>query len=147
MEDTTRAQFIVMLFKAFGIEPSAPGADNFADAGNTYYTGYLARAKELGISKGTGNNMFSPNAKITRQEMFTLLYNALKIMGELPEANGPASVADFIDASQVASYAREAMDYLIKAGKINGNAGKLSPDATTTRAQIAQILYNLLSEN
>ncbi|NLU51317.1 MAG: hypothetical protein GXX10_00380, partial [Clostridiaceae bacterium] len=147
LEDTTRAQFIVMLFKAFGIEPSAPGADNFADAGNTYYTGYLARAKELGISKGTGNNMFSPNAKITRQEMFTLLYNALKIMGELPEANGPASVADFIDASQVASYAREAMDYLIKAGKINGNAGKLSPDATTTRAQIAQILYNLLSEN
>jgi hypothetical protein len=39
-----RADFLVMLMRACGIEPDANPADNFADAGDTYYTGYLAAA-------------------------------------------------------------------------------------------------------
>jgi len=62
-----------MLLKAYEIAPDTSPADNFSDAGNTYYTGYLASAKRLGISGGVGNNMFAPDKNITRQEMFTLL--------------------------------------------------------------------------
>ncbi|MEM5816230.1 MAG: S-layer homology domain-containing protein, partial [Desulfitobacterium hafniense] len=53
-EKLTRGQFIVMLMKAYGMVPDANPKDNFADAGNTYYTGYLAAAKRLGISAGVG---------------------------------------------------------------------------------------------
>ncbi|HOK96095.1 MAG TPA: S-layer homology domain-containing protein, partial [Anaerohalosphaeraceae bacterium] len=74
-----------MLMKAYGIAPDTDPKDNFADAGATYYTGYLAAAKRLKISKGVGNNMFAPYIEITRQEMFTLLYNALKVIGKLPK--------------------------------------------------------------
>ena len=60
----TRGQFIVMLMKAYDIAPDANPKDNFSDAGGTYYTGYLAAAKRLGISAGIGNNMFAPEKEI-----------------------------------------------------------------------------------
>ncbi|HWR54970.1 MAG TPA: S-layer homology domain-containing protein, partial [Negativicutes bacterium] len=83
----TRGQFLVMIMKAYGIEPDANGAANFVDAGSTYYTGYLAAAKRLGISGGIGNNLFAPEKEITRQEMFTLLYNGLKMVSQLPQGD------------------------------------------------------------
>jgi hypothetical protein len=92
----TRGQFIVMLMKAYGIAPDTDPKDKFADAGATYYTGYLAVAKRLSISNGIGNNMFAPDKEITRQEMFTLLYNVLKAIGRLPEGRIPVNVISFL---------------------------------------------------
>ncbi len=142
----TRGQFIVMLMKAYGIAPDADPKDNFTDAGVTYYTGYLATAKGLSISNGVGNNMFAPDREITRQEMFSLLYNALKVIGRLPEGSGGKALSAFTDADGIASWAKEAMTLLVKTGTISGNGGKLSPTSTTTRAEMAQVLYNLLSK-
>ncbi|MFY9188916.1 MAG: S-layer homology domain-containing protein [bacterium] len=140
----TRGQFIVMLMKAYGIAPDANPKDNFSDAGGTYYTGYLAAAKRLGVSAGIGNNMFAPEKEITRQEMFTLLYNALKVIGKLPQGDSGKTLDHFSDAGQIDSWAKEAMTLLVKTGTIGGNAGKLNPTSTTTRAEMAQVLYNLL---
>ncbi len=142
----TRGQFIVMLMRAYSITPDASPADNFADAGNTYYTNYLATAKRLGISAGMGNNLFAPEKEITRQEMFTLLYNALTVIGELPEGNSGNKLSDFSDAASVASWAKNAMTLLIETGTISGNNGKLSPNDRTTRGEMAQVLYNLLAK-
>lgn len=83
----SRGQFLTLLLRAYGIAPAAGSADNFADAGNTYYTGYLASAKRLGISEGVGGNLFAPEVTITRQEMFTLLHNTLKEIGQLPQGD------------------------------------------------------------
>jgi hypothetical protein len=142
----TRGQFIVMLMKAYDIVPATNPADNFADAGNTYYTNYLAAAKTLGISNGVGNNMFAPEKEITREEMFTLLYNALKVIGQLPQGSSGKTLSDFTDAGQIDSWATEAMTLLIKTGTVSGNDGALNPTSTTTRAEMAQVLYNLLSK-
>lgn len=141
----TRGQFIVMLLRAYGIEPDSNTADNFSDAGNTYYTGYLAAAKRLGVSNGVGNNMFAPDKSITRQEMFTLLYNALKVIGELPTSTSGKTLSDFSDVSGIASWAKDAMTLLVESGTISGSGGKLNPTETTTRAEMAQVLYNLLT--
>lgn len=142
----TRGQFITMLLRAYDTQADANPADNFSDAGNTYYTGYLAAAKRLGITSGVGGNKFAPEQAITRQEMFTLLYNALKLIGALPTLDSGKTLADFTDSAQVASWANEAMTTLVKSGIISGNGGKLDPKATTTRAQMAQVLYNLLGK-
>lgn len=101
-------QFITILMRAYRIDLDENTADNFSDVGNTYYTGYLASAKRLGISNGVGDNKFKPEQAVIRQEMFTLLYNAL-----------------------------------VETGVVGGNNGQLSPTDTTTRAQMAQVLYNL----
>lgn len=132
-----------MLLKAYGIEPIAVPADNFADGGDTYYTGYLAAAKARGISNGVGENKFAPEKAITRQEMFTLLYNALKAIGQLPPGNSGKTLSDFSDSNSVAAWAVEAMTALVKSGTISGSNGKLDPTGGSTRAQMAQVLYNL----
>ncbi|MFF2890392.1 S-layer homology domain-containing protein [Paenibacillus sp. NPDC057967] len=143
----TRGQFIVLLLKAYGIEADAANAANFSDAGNTYYTGYLAAAKRLGITTGTGDNQFKPNDLITRQDLFTLLYRALEVLKEVPAKQSNASTADFSDAGQIAAYAQKAFETFVASGVVSGNDGQLSPKANTTRAQVAQVLYNLLAAN
>lgn len=142
----TRAEFIVMLMKAYGQKPDENAKDNFTDAGNTYYTGYLAAAKRLGITQGIGDNMYAPNKEITRQEMFTLLYNTLKLMEELPTENEGKELTAFTDAEGIATWAKEGMKVLVNAGIVSGSDNKLTPGATANRAEMAQILYNLLSK-
>ena len=141
----TRGDFLAMMMKAYGIAPDTAFNDNFSDAGNTYYTGYLAAAKRLGISGGVGDNMFAPNKEITRQEMFTLLYNALKAIGKLPTITSEKQLSTFSDAVQIADWAKDAVIMLLQTGTISGSNGKIFPVATTTRAEMAQVLYNLLS--
>ncbi|AIQ55265.1 S-layer homology domain-containing protein [Paenibacillus sp. FSL R7-0331] len=142
----TRGQFVVLLLKAYGIAPQAAGAANFTDAGNTYYTGYLSAAKELGVATGSGDNQFKPDDQITRQELFTLLYRSLKILNELPEGAAAAGLSGYSDASLVAGYAQEALQALTASGIVSGNGGKLDPQGLSTRAQAAQVIYNLLAQ-
>jgi len=143
-DQLTRGQFLVMMMRAYDIEPDGNPTDNFVDAGNTYYTNYLAAAKFLEISDGIGSNKFAPNQSITRQEMFALLYNALNEIGELPEVASEKQLADFSDADRIAPWAKNPMEYFVKVEVLSGYDGKLAPIEVSTRAQMSQIMYNLL---
>ena len=140
----TRGQFITLLLRAYGIKGDEKSQDNFSDAGNTYYTGYLAAAKRLGISNGVGEHKFAPEQPITRQEMVTLLFNALSVLNKLPDSTSDKTLNDFIDANIIASYAKNAMSYLVETGVIGGSNGKLEPTNAANRAEIVQIIYNLM---
>lgn len=131
--------------KAYGIGPDENPTDNFVDANETVYSGYLAAAKRLGIVSGVGNNRFAPNQTVTRQEVFVMLYNILNAIGKLPEKriNKPLSV--FSDENEIASWAREAIAALVEAEIISGYNGKLNPRGYATKAEMAQLLYNLIS--
>jgi len=141
----TRGQFLVMAMRAYGLSPDQNPADNFADAGNTYYAGYLAAAKRLGISAGVGGNLFQPDSNITRQEVFTLLHNMLSALNRLPDGSVQKTSANFEDGNKIASWAKDAMALFIEAGVIKGSGGKLNADGESSRAEMVQILYNLLS--
>ena len=143
-ETLTRGQFIVMLMRAYGIEPDSALTDNFADAGDTYYTPYLVVAKQMGIATGVGDNRFNPDEAISRQDMVTLLYRALNLLSALPEASVSATVSDFGDSAQIADYAQTAIETFVAADIIHGDNGQLTPTVTSTRAQMAQIFKNLL---
>ncbi len=140
----TRGEFITLLMRAYDIAPDNDPTDNFEDAGNTYYTAYLATARRLGISKGTGNNLFSPDKEITRQEMFTLLYNALKVINRLPEGSSGKTLDDFTDAKEISLWAKDALTLFVETETVVGSKGKLTPNSNATRAEMAQILINLL---
>lgn len=142
----TRGQFIVMMLRAYGIKPDENPTDNFDDAGNTYYTGYLAAAKRLGISNGIGNNMFGPDLKITRQEMYTLLYNTLNKVGMLLSDETGHDLTDYTDADQISPWARNAVKALVKAGIISSEDSRIMPVEIASRALMAQTMYNLLSK-
>ena len=98
----TRAQVLVLLMRTFGIAPDENAAGNFSDAGNTWYTGYLAAARRLGIAQGVDGERFAPDQTVTRQEMFTLLYNALKVIGRLAGGESGRTLSDYSDATEIA---------------------------------------------
>lgn len=145
-DNVTRAQALVMIMKAFGINPDESAENNFGDAGNTYYTGYLAAAKNLGITSGVGDNKFAPDRQVTRQELFVLVYNTLKNMNELPTTSTTKELADFKDAGKVTDYANKAVGLFVKAGIISGTAGNILPEDSASRAQFVQILYNIMTK-
>jgi len=144
----TRAQFVVLLLNAYRINTQNNAefakTGNFTDAGNTYYTPYLLAAKGLGIVSGTGNNRFIPEQSITRQEMFVMLYNALSSLDELPATSVNKGLSDFNDAGRTAHWAKPVLDALVKSGIVGGYNNRLYPTSETTRAESAQVLYNLL---
>jgi|GEM_PF-1410288 S-layer homology domain. len=141
-----RGDCLVLLMKSYHIAADEKPTNNFSDAGNTYYTGYLSAAKRLGITNGIGNNLFAPEKEITREELFTFLYNALKKIEKLPDGNSGKNFSDFTDAAQINTWAKDAMWLFITTGVIKGNNGELLPASTTTRAEMAQVLYNLLTK-
>ncbi|MBE7052625.1 MAG: hypothetical protein E7395_08715, partial [Ruminococcaceae bacterium] len=137
----TRAQFITMLCRAYGIEQRS--GDNFDDAGNTWYTGYLAAAKQLQISKGTGNNRFEPDKEITREEMVTLIYNYLKSQGKAGDVDVMLS---FGDSDSISEWAKTAVAYANAVGYVSGKGNNtFDPQGNATRAELAQILFNMFS--
>lgn len=143
----TRGQFVVMLMRACGITPGNNTVnDNFTDAGNTYYTKYLAEAKKLGITVGKGNNSFDPDGKISRQDMFVMLYRALDKLDSMPVKTSSLTISDFSDAGSVGGYAKDGLNALLAGGIVSGGDGKLSPLKTCTRAEMAQVLENFLSK-
>lgn len=148
--NVTRADFLIMVMNSYGIELDTTIASNFADAGSKYYTQYLATAKRLGLVNGVGKNKYAPEAAISRQDMFVTLYRTLGKLSELSElptgANSGKSLGSFNDAGKIATYATDAMKLFVEAGAIVGDGKNLTPKATSTRAQTAQVLYNLLSE-
>lgn len=135
----TRAQFITMLCRAYEIEEMT--GDNFVDCGDTWYTGYLAAAKQLGISNGIGDNKFAPEKEITREEMVALIYNYLKATGKVTEETAELT---FIDSDTVSEWAKAAVTYAAKNGIVNGKDNNMfDPQGTATRAELAQIFYNM----
>lgn len=135
----TRGQFITMLCRAYKVEEMS--GDNFADCGSTWYTGYLAAAKQLGISNGVGDNMFAPEKEITREEMVTLIYNYLKSINKVTEETAELS---FADSDSVSEWAKTAVAYAAKNGIVSGKGNNIfDPNGTATRAELAQIFYNM----
>ncbi|QUL57106.1 glycosyl hydrolase 53 family protein [Paenibacillus tritici] len=143
-KQVTRADFLMMVMKAYGIEPEAGVTGNFSDAGNKYYSGYLGTARKLGLVTGVGGNQFRPEATISRQDVSVIVYNLLKQLDELPASTEGKSLDSYIDSAAVSVYAQDAVKVLVQTGVITGTEHKLAPKALATRAEIAQIVFNAM---
>ncbi|MCR5481567.1 MAG: S-layer homology domain-containing protein [Clostridia bacterium] len=140
--NVTRAQFLAMLAKSVdGLDIAASVPAGFSDvpAGEWYYN-YVNWGYENGIVNGMGENLFCPDANITREQMTVMLCNFAKAVGyEIPQ-NG--NVVAFTDASLISGWASEYVDKVVNAGIINGlPEGNFSPQGSATRAQAAKVLY------
>jgi hypothetical protein len=51
-----------------------------------------------------------------------------------------------VSTGQIAYWAKKSMTLMIGTETVGGKAGRLTPFDTTTRAEMAQVLYNLLSK-
>ena len=74
----TRAQIVTFLYRAAGSPAVSSGSRFFDVAPSAFYRDAVAWATERGITNGTSDTTFSPDATCTRAEVVTLLYRLLK---------------------------------------------------------------------
>jgi hypothetical protein len=80
-DTVTRAEFITMLSRAF--EFNKPFTNTFIDLEpGKYYYKPIGMAKEMGIVNGVGNNLFSPDAVLNKNQIEIIVDNLIKA-GEL----------------------------------------------------------------
>lgn len=145
--NVTRADFLIMVMKSYNLEVNPNIEDNFSDAGDKYYTKYLGTAKNLGLVSGIGNNLYAPESPISRQDMFVILYSVLEKLGQEPNnINADKPFDQYNDVGEIAQYAVKPMKAFVEAGIIRGDGLGLRPRANTSRAETAQVLYNLYSK-
>ena len=122
---TTRAMLWTILARMDGADTNSTGA---------WYAAAQDWAVKHGVSDGT-----SPDGKIAREQLATMLYRYAQSRG-LVKADVQGDLSTFTDSASVSPYAVEAMRWAVGAGIVNGMDGKLNPQGEATRAQMATML-------
>ena len=135
----TRAQIVTFLWRAAG-SPAPKSMSSFTDVpADAFYAKAVAWAVENGITSGTGESKFSPDATCTRAQAVTFLYRA----SGSPAVSGKA---EFSDVSTTAFYA-DAVAWAAKKGITTGIGGGLfGSDNDCTRGQIVTFLWRAMAE-
>ncbi|MBJ6362662.1 carbohydrate-binding protein [Paenibacillus sp. MAHUQ-46] len=141
-QDVKRADFALLLVKALGLTGTASASFTDVQEGSYYYEA-VGIAHSLGIVNGKANGGFDPNAPVTRQEMFAMVARALKLTDKELVPADSNSLASFQDLSSLASYAKEGAALLAANGIVKGSGSKLNPLGLTTRAEAAQLIYEI----
>ena len=130
----TRAQIVTFLWRAAG-SPVVNYAMDLSDvAGDAYYAEAVRWALSEGITTGTSDHTFSPDAVCTREQAVTFLYRA----AGSPAVSGESA---FEDVGADAYYAR-AVAWAAQNGVTNGISQALFGSGNDcTRAQIVTFLY------
>ena len=143
----TRAQLVTVLYRAAGEPDTGKQVNPFTDVpDDTWYTKAVIWAANNGIVNGVAKNTFAPDDSITREQIAAMLY---RYAGA--EAAKEDKLSAFPDAAKVSDWAKEALNWAVASGLINGVAdangtANLEPQATATRAQIATILMRWLEK-
>ena len=134
----TRAQIVTFLWRAAG-SPVVNYAMDLADvSGDAYYAEAVRWALSQGITTGTADGRFAPDATCTRAQGMTFLFRASKASAD----GAPA----FSDVAADAYYA-EAVKWATDNGITNGTTSStFSPGSGCTRAQIVTFLWRLYAE-
>lgn len=126
---TTRGMIVTILARVEGVNTN----------GTPWYAAGQKWAMDNGISDGT--NM--PGV-ITREQLATILYRYAKQKGY--DVSKSAALTAFSDADKVSGYAAEAMQWAVAEGLLQGSNGKLNPQGSATRAQVATILMRFMEK-
>lgn len=138
----TRAMLVTVLYRLEG-EPVGTGSSSFSDVrSGSYYEKAVAWAAANGIVTGTGSTSFSPDAKVTREQLAAILYRYAQY--KKLDTDAGAKLDSFSDAGNVSGYASEALSWAVSEGLINGASGRLMPKGDATRAQVAAILHRFV---
>ena len=130
----TRSQIVTFLWRAAGSpEPKSTAAGMTDVVPGSYYAKAVAWAVENGITTGTAEGTFSPDATCTRAQAVTFLARA-----QNAKATGKTAFSD-VPAD---SYFADAVAWAQANGVTTGTSETtFSPDNDCTRAQIVTFLY------
>ncbi|MFB9328788.1 S-layer homology domain-containing protein [Paenibacillus aurantiacus] len=139
----TRAEFLTMVVRQFKLEASGPAPFSDIQTGS-WYADAVAAAYASGMVEGTGTGKFEPNKTITREEMAVMIARVHEKQGG-QATGGQVQLSAFADAASISKWALEDVETAVKSGLMNGSKdGRFAPRNQASRAEAAQVLYNLL---
>ena len=130
----SRAMLATVLYRMSG--ETAEAGSSFRDVpSSAYYAAAVSWASSKGIVNGTGADVFSPNASITREQFAAMLY---RYAGE-PSVS--ADLSAYTDTVDISPYASKAVEWCVAKGILSGkSATRLAPQDTATRAECAAMI-------
>ena len=141
----TRAMTVQILSQIAEADLTAYTETRFSDVpAGKWYAAAVAWADENGVANGTGE-LFQPSDSVTREQLALMIFKfaaKYEIVNRFPTTYENAD--GFADTDRIHGWAKEGVDWAVKYGMISGTGNNmLDPRGTATRAQAAQIFYNL----
>ncbi len=134
----TRAEMATILVRAYNLTQKADISMYKDVAEDAWYHEYMQKACAKGLFKGDDSMKLNPENNITRQEVFVVLGRALNLKDE-----DASNLSEFADKDNIATWAKGATAAMVKNNYIKGSGDKINPTNNITRAEFAQIMYNL----
>ncbi len=104
-----------------------------------WYAAAIEWAYRNKIVNGYGNNRFSPNGNITRQEMSAMIDRMFTYQGN-PLPRGASCAGKFTDYDRIEKWALSNVEALVAVGLLEGDGKNIEPRSNATRAEIAAVL-------
>ena len=140
-DNVKREEFVKIIVNGFDFLDSKE--TNFEDVGEEWFKEYIERGFASGIITGVSDTKFGVGENITREDMAVIIFRAINKAG-LELDIEIDKTAELSDMDEVSDYAKEAVEFLISKGAIKGSNGKFNPKAYATRAEAAQMIYNVI---
>ncbi len=143
----TRAEFATIITKGLGLPQKNSG--NFTDVkpSDWFYT-YVGTAYHYGIIKGVSENEFNPSGAITREEAAVMVTRAASLCGMDTEMDVFAIrdvLAQFFDYVKASDWSQSSLAFCYDEKILDDSVMDIKPKKAVTRAEIASMLYNMLS--
>lgn len=137
-KNITRKEFahtVVKMYEKITGQKAVPIAKNpFTDTKDKE----VLKAYNIGITNGTSDTTFSPDALITREQMATMMTRALTKAGK--DTSRPASAKLFADDSEFSEYAKDSIYYMSSIEIIKGvGENKFNAKGNASREQALAI--------
>jgi len=145
----TRAEFATIVTRGLGLVQKDIAM--FDDVGKSdWFFGYVGCAYDYGIVKGVSERSFNPDGTIKREEAAVMIARAGELCGMDTQMN-TLEVRDilsqFFDYVKASDWAMESLAFCYSEGILSDEALDIEPQEEITRAEIASMLYNMLSKS
>jgi len=108
-----------------------------------WYTDGIVWAGQAGVVSGTGDGTFLPALNVARQQIAVILYQYAKYAGY--DTSAADNLSQFTDSASAAFWAKDAMSWAVAVGILQGSGGRVMPEKSATRAEVATMLQRFQS--
>lgn len=148
----TRAEFVTLMSRVLDLKPKDEKQLPFKDVKQkSWYYDAVKIAYDYKIVDGTSTTTFSPNQKVTREQMAVIVMRILNEKGLTPKLKDTGKKLEmYKDSEKISPWAVVHMSYGVKYGIVEGrDETTMSPGEVANRAEAAQIikkLYDILNK-
>ena len=139
--DMTRAEMAAIINRSFGCYKTADISQYKDVSKSKWYYKDVALAVQMGTYNGRSSSAMAPDAPISRQEAMTVVARALELDYD---SYSKTDLSAFSDRSEISNWALPYVRAMVGAGYIHGRGKILAPLDNITRAEFAQIFYNII---